>query len=101
MIWSAFYLVFRVRQSVECAFGILCKRFRIFQHTMEYDQQMCARLVHVGIILHNFLINRGDVDDDFQPEGNGLVRLRLHRNTHRQIAKIYRTKFVDYFAAQL
>lgn len=48
----------RARMSVECGFGRLCQKFRIFYKPMEYEPEKAKLIVKGSCILHNVIIDR-------------------------------------------
>ena len=45
------------RIYVECAFGELVMRWGIFWRTLLFDLKKCTKIIQVGILLHNFIID--------------------------------------------
>ena len=86
------------RRTVECAFGLLVKRYRVFNRPLEHTQATCSKIIHAAILLHNFMINSGDDMRDDLPPFNPLAPppLRPYQR-YAQIPALYRDKFVTYF----
>lgn len=49
------YRLSRARQTVECTFGILASRFRVFQKPFEIKVASVVDVVKAACILHNYL----------------------------------------------
>ena len=49
------YRLTRARRMVECAFGIMCNKWRIFQCAIEVRPDFCNGIVKTCCILHNFV----------------------------------------------
>lgn len=49
------YRLSRARQTVECAFGILVSRFRVFQRPFEIKVLSVVNVVKAASVLHNYL----------------------------------------------
>jgi hypothetical protein len=56
------YRLTRARRIVECAFGILCNKWRIFRRKIEVRPDFCDVIFKTCCILHNFVRQR----DGFQ-----------------------------------
>ena len=48
----------RARRMVECAFGILCNKWRIFHRAIDVRPDFCDVIVKTCCILHNFVRQR-------------------------------------------
>jgi hypothetical protein len=56
------YRLTRARRMVECAFGVLCNKWRIFDRAIDVRPDFCDVIVKPCCILHNFIRQR----DGFQ-----------------------------------
>ena len=57
------YWLSRARWTIECAFGILCAKWKIFNQPLAFDLKSTNTIVAACICLHNFIINTsGDVE---------------------------------------
>ena len=52
------YRLSRACRIVECAFGILAQRFRIYNRRMQYSVETVVKIVKATCVLHNFLRDR-------------------------------------------
>ena len=52
------YRLTRARRMVECAFGILCSKWRIFHRAIDVRPDFCDVIDKTGRILHNFVRQR-------------------------------------------
>ncbi|GFS21938.1 protein ALP1-like [Elysia marginata] len=48
----------RARRTVECAFGILAKKFEIFQRPLRVEPDKSVLLTNAALVLHNFIRRR-------------------------------------------
>ncbi|GFR76285.1 protein ANTAGONIST OF LIKE HETEROCHROMATIN PROTEIN 1 [Elysia marginata] len=48
----------RARRTVECAFGILAKKFEIFQRPLRVEPDKAVLLTNAALVLHNFIRRR-------------------------------------------
>jgi hypothetical protein len=55
------YIHSKTRISIECAFGILKERFRIFQIALPFSPARCSKIIVACMVLHNILL---DLNDD-------------------------------------
>lgn len=62
----------RARRRVECAFGILSNKWRIFHKAMACDVKLAVNIVKVCCALHNFVRNRDGVRFEDTLEISGL-----------------------------
>ena len=53
------YRLCRTRRYVECAFGILSNKWRIFQRQLNVSPDFEVVIVKVSVVLHNFVYDRG------------------------------------------
>lgn len=52
------------RILIECAFGELVMRWGILWRTLQFDLAKCQRIVQVCMLLHNFIKDEADKDED-------------------------------------
>jgi hypothetical protein len=52
------YRLSRVRKSVECAFGILNAKFKIFEGPMCCKEETVNSVIKASVVLHNFIRTR-------------------------------------------
>lgn len=103
------YTLSRARMVVECAFGLLANRFRIFHRPIEVSTNTIDKIVMTSCVLHSFLITQrlrssnelndlnedvlgddGNNSDIFSPIGPQLM------DNYRNSAKI-RDNLADYY----
>ena len=48
----------RARRIVECAFGILAQRFRIYNRRIQYSVETVTKIVKATCVLHNYLCDK-------------------------------------------
>ena len=74
---------------MECAFGILSNKWRIFQRPLNVSPDFEVVIVKASIVLHNFVRERTGYKFEDVPDGQS-VRGRLRANN-------VRNKVADYF----
>lgn len=96
------YRLSRARQCVECTFGILASRFRVFRHAFEIKVDSVIGVTKAACVVHNYL--RKDKEscstlDDTLDEMPLNQLLSLHRNNNRSGSNAFeiRNNFTTYF----
>ena len=96
------YRLSRARQCVECAFGILASRFRVFRRPFEIKVESVVNVTKAACVLHNYL--RGckeacsNLDGtDAEMSTNQLLSLRNSNIRSTSNAFLIRQKFTQYF----
>ena len=56
------YRLSRVRRTVECTFGILANKWRIFHRALDVKPEFCDAIVKACCILHNFVLRHEGVN---------------------------------------
>lgn len=100
----------RARRVIECAFGILVARWRIFRRPMNTYIDKSIQMVLATICLHNFIINheiklgtkqyRSYTQRDENMTGNNLTKITTQHKSKRarqRLIKQYREEFASYF----
>lgn len=92
------YRLSRARRNIECAFGILANKWRIFHRPLNVELSLCEDIIKVCCVLHNFVRDRDGfrVEDALTVEG--LFDLDTSTSSPKP-AKILRDKFADYFVS--
>ncbi|GFR71517.1 protein ANTAGONIST OF LIKE HETEROCHROMATIN PROTEIN 1 [Elysia marginata] len=67
----------RARRTVECAFSILAKKFKIFQRPLRVEPNKAVLLTDAALVLHNFIRRRGGRMVDRTGEGTGERHVSL------------------------
>lgn len=97
------YRLSRARQTVECAFGILASRFRVFRRPFENKVDTVVNIVKAACILHNYLRNKtisGKITDStFNEESpkDQLIAFKPDNTRPAMRAFLVREKFTDFF----
>ncbi|XP_025264292.1 protein ALP1-like [Camponotus floridanus] len=105
------YRLSRARRTVECAFGILVARWRIYRQPIVARTSTAVKAVQATVILHNFIINK-ELDLPF-PErrycniqeeerillatSNGLTAVSYRNASQKSAAVKIRDNFAHYF----
>ncbi|XP_022197965.1 protein ANTAGONIST OF LIKE HETEROCHROMATIN PROTEIN 1 [Nilaparvata lugens] len=92
----------RARQPVECAFGILASRFRIFRRPFESKVDTVTDVVKATCVIHNYLresviVSNEDFEDIERLPQNQLLALRGCRIRRASNAFTIREQFTKYF----
>jgi len=57
------YRLSRARRFVECSFGILTNKWRIFHRPINVQPEFAVKIVNACIVLHNFVLERDGYND--------------------------------------
>lgn len=97
----------RARRTVECAFGILAKKYEIFQRSMRLQPDKAVLVTNAGTVLHNFVRRRdGHMKDrtssvqyeTYQDAGDGFQNLQpLHGTRFAEDAVGLRDAITEFF----
>ncbi|CAH1991245.1 unnamed protein product [Acanthoscelides obtectus] len=96
------YRLTRARRYVECAFGILANRWRIFHRPLDVKLETAIWIVKACTVLHNFVREK----DGFNFENAHLPEIHLDNLPKAQnirgglSANSIRTTFADYFLTE-
>lgn len=91
------YRLCRARRYIECAFGILANKWRIFHRALNVDPKLANLIIKTCCTLHNFVRDRDGVkfNDTLLVEGfYDLARWPIPGGV---VANKVRQKFTDYF----
>ncbi|XP_056419330.1 uncharacterized protein LOC130360787 [Hyla sarda] len=58
------YRLSHARRYVECAFGILTAKWRIFTRPMQLSPEFADEVVKASVVLHNFLLTKEPLNTD-------------------------------------
>jgi hypothetical protein len=93
------YRLTRARRMVECAFGILCNKWRIFHRAIDVRPDFCDVIVKTCCILHNFVRQK----DGFQFQQTlfecPLDRVEAVGTRANVTGTVVREYFVKYFTS--
>lgn len=93
----------RARRYIECCFGILANKWRIFHRPIDLDIDATVTLVKATCVLHNFIRTRDGIrsNDEKLDENPNLISLAPD-TTHRgnTLAISARDKYAQYFVKQ-
>jgi hypothetical protein len=81
------YSLCRTRRYVECAFGILSNKWRIFQRPLNVSPDFAVDIVKVCVVLHNFFRERDGYRFEDALTVTGLEN--VHSNAHKVIAGFF------------
>lgn len=103
------YRLSRARRSIECAFGILAARWRIYGKPIIASVSTVRKIIQATIVLHNYIIcTEKDLDvtqiqysnfttQDRAVISNGLKDLSRDRSSNPVEAKKIREDFANFF----
>lgn len=95
------YRLSRARLYIECAFGILTNKWRIFHRPLDVNVESAETIIKTCCTLHNFVIERDGVDVENTLnviglfEGDAVVKPQVPRS-----ALAIREKFAEYFCSE-
>lgn len=92
------YRLSRARQHIECSFGIMSKKWRVFQTSILVEPNFAVTVTKACCVLHNFVRRRDGInnDDIFSCAMDDLTNQRGTGNSSTN-AKEVREHFVKYF----
>ncbi|CAB3249202.1 unnamed protein product [Arctia plantaginis] len=97
------YRLTRARRYVECAFGILANKWRVFHRPLDVNTTTAIWIVKACTVLHNFVREKEGLNDGYTSESEAFhfnslpddETLRGGRN-----ANSVRTEFENYFVSE-
>lgn len=96
------YRLCRARRYVECTFGILTNKWRIFHRAMDVKIDLAIVIIKCCCVLHNFVRTRDGYKQEDTLEMNGLYNIRRN-NAIRQGGRTLthrRNALADYFVSR-
>lgn len=81
----------RARKYVECAFGILCAKWRILNKSIETNVKHARLIIKTACLLHNITMTK-----DIHADTNSASSSRQN-NSSTARARAVRSDFTDYF----
>ncbi|XP_025191472.1 protein ALP1-like [Melanaphis sacchari] len=97
------YRLSRARRYVECAFGILSNKWRIFHRAIDVDIELAIDIVKCCCVLHNYFVHACDgyeFEDSLMVTGMDDIELDNNLNVNRSINR-YRDALTNYFNSEL
>lgn len=94
------YRLTRARRYIECTFGILANKWRIFHRPLNVSLAFCEDIVKACVILHNFVRVRDgfQFEDTLDYEGFCDIQQFTSTNTAKTAITL-RNIFADYFTS--
>lgn len=79
----------RARRSVECAFGMLVSKFRVFEQPLGCKVTTCESVIKAACVLHNFIrIREGKFSTPSYPQS--IDSMGVGNNQERHIMQVSR-----------
>ncbi|XP_047518484.1 uncharacterized protein LOC125058452 isoform X2 [Pieris napi] len=98
------YRLSRARRYVECAFGILANKWRIFHRSMNVQYEFATDIIKACCVMHNFVLNRNGVQatDDIIFDDSDLQMLHLPTANENNLSPhLIRNDFCNYFSSDV
>ncbi|XP_045456788.1 uncharacterized protein LOC123666778 [Melitaea cinxia] len=98
------YRLSRARRYVECAFGILANKWRIFHRSMNVQYEFATDIIKACCVMHNFVLNRDGVQatDDIIFDDSDLQMLHLTTANENNLSPhLIRNDFCNYFSSDV
>jgi len=98
----------RARRIVECAFGILTKRFNVFENKMLVNPEKATIITQAACVLHNLIMdkehNLTDIHNEMETNSSrvnqeDIINKPTNRRPPREAIDI-REKFMKYFNSE-
>lgn len=96
------YRLHRARRYVECAFGILSNKWRIFHRALNVSKSFSKNIIKACIVLHN-IVRRKDgyrTEDLIISSGSKLQKFPVRRQSTNKTGQGVRTCFANYFVSK-
>ena len=94
------YRLSRARFTIECAFGILCSKWKILDGTLKFDLQKSIDIVTSCIGLHNMIITRNQIVTEEPNIRHYEIDNMLPNIAVRHTPHVIRNTFKEYFVSQ-
>lgn len=99
------YRLSRARRYVECTFGILANKWRIFHRPINVSYDFAIDIVKACCVLHNFVLYRDGLETPVEMviDDSELLPLQQRLNVGSQVvsANIIRNEYLDYFTSEV
>ena len=93
------YRLTRARRMVECTFGILANKWRIFHRPIDVNPEFCDNIIKACCVLHNFVRQRDGVSFDDTLYECPLENINPSRVRPASSAVSVREYFTEYFTS--
>lgn len=102
------YRLSRARRIVECAFGIMVKRFNVLENKMLVGPEKATKITRAICVLHNLImtreVNLTEIHNEIENHHN-QIEIRneaniVHHNRSSVAAIEQRNKFMDFFNSE-
>ena len=93
------YRLSRARRLIECSFGILANKWRIFHRPLNVSLSLAEDNIKVCCVLHNFVRDRDGVRIENTLTVEGLFDMEPAAGPTSRLASHLKNKFADYFVS--
>ncbi len=93
------YRLSRARRLIECSFGILANKWRIFHRPLNVSLSLAEDIIKACCVLHNFVRDRDGVRIEDTLTVEGLFDMEPAAGPTSRLASHLRDKFADYFVS--
>jgi len=92
------YRLCRARRNVECAFGILCRKFEIFYGCIAVDPDFVSIIVQAATVLHNYIRRRDGFEFEDTLNADNMLPIEPRGTASRSlVGQQVRDQFAQYF----
>lgn len=93
------YRLSRARRTVECSFGMLTSKFRVFERPINCEVPKCVKIVKAACVLHNFIrVKETLINNDDDSITLSLQNLRLCNTRCTRLSQYNRDYLAHYLS---
>lgn len=96
------YRLSRARRFIECTFGILANKWRIFHRPLNVDVEFAVDIIKAACVLHNFVKQRDGhkFEDTFEGLPNSIIESTQNVRRGGPMLTTIREEFANYFVTE-
>ncbi|XP_069818599.1 uncharacterized protein [Dendropsophus ebraccatus] len=91
------YRLTRARRFVECAFGILTAKWRVFTQPIQLQPDVVDELIKAAVVLHNFVLSKEPISSELTEMDTTLAPLQDVARRSTVAVNQMRDQFAEYF----